>query len=139
MVFTRCVDRLDAAKGDIPWPEGAPISSDLTSGHIKAMVGSYDFRRGEFNHATQARRQRGSAFKPLVYAVALDRNYTPASIIVDSRISYQDRKQPWTPQNYERRYFGPTRLRKALTHSRNVVTVKMAGALGMNYLITYIS
>ena len=88
MVFTRCVDRLDAAKGDIPWPEGALISSDLTSGHIKAMVESYDFRCGQFNHATQARRQPGSAFKPLVYAVALDRNYPPASIIVDSRISY---------------------------------------------------
>ena len=132
-------EQTGCGQGDIPWPEGALISIDLTSGHIKAMVGSYDFRRSQFNHATQARRQPGSAFKPLVYAAALDRNYTPASIIVDSRVSYQDRKQSWTPQNYERRYFGPTRLRKALTLSRNVVTVKMAAALGMDYLTTYIS
>ncbi len=103
------------------------------------MVGSYDFRRSQFNHTTQARRQPGSAFKPLVYAAALDRNYTPASIIVDSRVSYKDGRRTWTPQNYERRYFGPTRLRKALTHSRNMVTVKMAAALGMDYLTMYIS
>lgn len=132
-------EQTGCGQGDVPWPEGALISIDLASGHIKAMVGSYDFRRSQFNHATQARRQPGSAFKPLVYAAALDRNYTPASIIVDSRISYEDTKQRWTPQNYERRYFGPTRLRKALTHSRNVVTVKMAAALGMNYITTYIS
>ena len=123
---------------DTPWPEGALIAIELPSGQVKAMVGGYDFRLSQFNRATQAKRQPGSAFKPLVYAAALDQGYTPASIIVDAPISYRDNGRVWKPQNYERRYFGRTRLRQALSLSRNVVTVKLAAALGIPQLTSYI-
>lgn len=119
-------------------PEGALIAMDLPSGQVKAMVGGYDFRQSQFNRATRAKRQPGSAFKPLVYAAAVERGYTPASVIIDSPVSYWDHRRLWKPQNYEQRYFGPTRLREALTFSRNVVTVKMAERLGMKYLTSYL-
>ncbi|MGE0684718.1 MAG: penicillin-binding protein 1A [Candidatus Binatia bacterium] len=121
-----------------PRPEGALIAIDLTSGQVKAMVGGYDFHQSQFNRATKAKRQPGSAFKPLVYAAALERGYTPASVVVDSPVSYWDHRRLWKPQNYEQRYFGPTRLREALAFSRNVVTVKMAEQLGMKYLTSYL-
>jgi penicillin-binding protein 1A len=86
----------------------------------------------------QAKRQPGSAFKPLVYAAALDRHFTPASVIVDAPVSYSDNGRTWSPQNYEKRFFGPTTLREALTFSRNVVTVKLANAIGVRYLVRYL-
>jgi penicillin-binding protein 1A len=122
-----------------PQPEGALIAIDLASGQVKAMIGGYDFRRSQFNRVTQAKRQPGSAFKPLIYAAALDRGYTPATVVVDSPVSFWDHNHLWSPHNYENKYFGPTRLRDALTFSRNVVTVKIATRLGLKYLTTYIS
>ncbi len=121
-----------------PRPEGALIAIDLASGQVKAMVGGSDFQQSQFNRATKAKRQPGSAFKPLVYAAALAQGYTPASVIVDSPVSFWDHRRVWRPQNYEQRYFGPTRLRDALTFSRNVVTVKIAARLGLSYLTSYI-
>lgn len=123
---------------DAPQLEGALIAIDLVSGQVKAMVGGYDFRRSQFNRVTQAKRQPGSAFKPLIYAAALDRGYTPATVIIDAPVTYWDRRRRWSPQNYEEKYFGPTRLREALTFSRNVVTVKVASRLGLKYLTSYI-
>lgn len=121
-----------------PLLEGALLAIDPHTGYVRAMVGGYDFERSHFNRAVQARRQPGSAFKPLVYAAALDRNFTPASVIVDEPISYNDNGRIWSPQNYEKRYYGPTSLREALTHSRNVVTVKLADRIGIKYLIDYL-
>lgn len=119
-------------------PEGALIAIDVTTGYVKAMVGGSDFQRSQFNRVTKAKRQPGSAFKPLIYAAALEHGYTPASVIVDSPVSYWDHRRIWSPQNYEQQYFGPTRLRDALTFSRNVVTVKMAARLGLKYLTSYL-
>ena len=121
-----------------PLVEGALVALDPTTGEIKAMVGGYDWERSQFNRAVQAARQPGSAFKPLVYAAALDHNYTPASIIVDGPISFADNNRVWAPQNYERKFYGPTTLRDALTFSRNVVTVKVAVNIGLKYLIRYL-
>ncbi len=118
--------------------EGALIALDPHTGHVKAMVGSYDFDRSQFNRATQAKRQPGSAFKPLVYAAALDRNFTPASVIVDEPVFFHDHGRTWSPKNFENRYFGPTTLRTALTFSRNVVTVKLADRIGIRYLVNYL-
>lgn len=124
---------------DSPEVEGALVSLDLASGRVNALVGGYDFNRSQFNRATQARRQPGSAFKPIVYAAALDRGYTPATVILDEPISFRGpgRGQWWTPHNYENRFFGPTTLRDALTFSRNVVTVKIANGIGISYLNRY--
>lgn len=123
---------------DGPPVEGALIAMDPRTGHVKALVGGYDFGRSQFNRAIQAKRQPGSAFKPLIYAAALDRNFKSTSIIVDEPVSYRDNDRIWSPQNFEKKYFGPTTLREALKHSRNVVTVKLANAIGVGYLVKYL-
>ncbi len=122
-----------------PDSEGAFLALDANTGYVRAMVGGYDYSRSQFNRAVQAFRQPGSAFKPLVYAAAFDHGYTPASIVVDSPISFEDGSNKiWKPENYEQEFRGPTRLREALVHSINVVTVKVAQDIGLSYLISYL-
>jgi penicillin-binding protein 1A len=121
-----------------PPVQGALIALDPASGDVKALVGGYDFDSSQFNRATQGARQPGSAFKPLIYAAAMDRNFTPATIIVDEPISFQDHNSIWMPQNFENKFFGPTTLRDGLTFSRNVVAVKLATRVGLKYLVKYI-
>jgi penicillin-binding protein 1A len=121
-----------------PAVQGAFLALEPGTGAVKVLIGGYDFDSSQFNRAVQGARQPGSAFKPLIYAAALDRNFTPASIIVDEPISFQDHNAVWAPHNYEEKYFGPTTLREALTFSRNVVTVKLATRVGMKYLVKYI-
>jgi penicillin-binding protein 1A len=117
--------------------EGALICFDLETGYVKAMVGGRDFKKSQFNRVTQARRQTGSAFKPIVYASALDKGFTPASIIIDSPIIFDWGDRIWTPQNFEGKFSGPTTLRNALTFSINVVTVKIAQEVGIEYIKDY--
>jgi penicillin-binding protein 1A len=119
--------------------QGALIVLDPQSGYIRAMVGGRDFSQSQFNRAIQARRQAGSAFKPVVYAAALDKGFTPATLLIDEPFSYEDvpGKEPWEPQNFDREFWGPLTVRKALTFSRNVVTVKVAQTIGVDYLIDY--
>jgi len=122
-----------------PDVEGAFLAMEANTGYVRAMVGGYDYARSQFNRAVQAYRQPGSAFKPLVYAAAFDHGYTPASIVVDSPIVYDDGSNKiWKPENYEQEFRGPTRLREALVHSINVVTVKVAQDIGIGYLISYL-
>jgi penicillin-binding protein 1A len=117
--------------------EGALVCFDLETGYIKAMIGGRDFKRSQFNRATQAQRQTGSAFKPIVYASALDKGYTPASIIIDSPIIFEWGDKKWKPKNFEEKFLGPTTLRNALTHSINIVTVKIAQDIGIEYIKDY--
>ena len=119
--------------------QGALIALEPQSGFILAMVGGRDFSSRQFNRAIQAKRQAGSAFKPIVYAAALDKGMTPASIIKDEPFSFVDvpGKEPWAPQNFDREFWGPVTLRKALTFSRNVPTVRIAQIIGLDYLIDY--
>ncbi len=118
--------------------QGAGVVLDPTTGDVLALVGGTNFRSTQFNRATQARRQPGSAFKPFVYAAALDDRYTPATIIVDAPVAFPDNDGVWAPQNYDNRFFGPTTLRDALTFSRNVPTVKLAQQLGLKRLIPFV-
>jgi len=114
------------------------IALDPKTGHVKAMVGGRDYAESEFNRATQAKRQPGSAFKPFIYATAIDNSFTPADIIVDAPMSMEDKDgQTWKPENYEKKFFGPTSLRKALTHSRNVVTLKLLMKVGTSSVVSY--
>lgn len=118
--------------------EGALVCIDPFTGYIRAMVGGRDFTNTQFNRAVQAQRQPGSAFKPIIYAAALDRGYTPATIIVDAPVSFRmSRNKLWEPQNYDEKFMGPITLRTALTLSRNVVTVKILQDIGINYAIQY--
>lgn len=117
--------------------EGALICFDIETGYVKAMVGGRDYRRSQFNRAIQARRQTGSAFKPIIYASALDKGYTPSSIIVDSPLVFEYGDKIWKPKNFDGKFRGPTTLRNALTHSINVVTVKIAQDIGIPYIRDY--
>jgi len=123
-----------------PKVEGALLALDVKTGAVKAMVGGYDFERSKFNRATQARRQVGSAFKPIVYAAAIEKlGWTPATIIVDAPISFSNpwNKTVWAPQNYDLRYLGPIPVRKAVEQSRNVPAVKTLQAVGLESGIEY--
>jgi len=120
-----------------PEVQGAIVVLDPTTGYILAMDGGYDFALSKFNRATQARRQPGSAFKPIIYAAALEAGYTLGDILLDAPIIYRDEEKAddWKPANYYQRFYGPTTLRKALEHSRNVVTVKLLDKIGIQRAI----
>lgn len=117
--------------------EGALICFDLETGYIKAMVGGRNYKKSQFNRTTQAQRQTGSAFKPIVFASALDKGYTPASIVVDSPVVFEFGNQKWKPKNYDDKFNGPTTIRNALAQSVNVVTVKIARNIGIDYIRDY--
>ncbi len=118
----------------VPQVNGALVAIEPSSGRVLAMVGGYSYSLSSFNRATQAERQPGSAFKPFVYATALEGDFTPASIVVDAPISFAGARpgERWTPENYSREYYGPQTLRRGLELSRNVMTVRLAQQVGMN-------
>jgi len=122
-----------------PKVQAALLCLETESGHVKVMVGGRDFKESQFNRATQSRRQPGSAFKPVTYAAAVDKGYTPATMIIDSPIVFQDTERDftWKPKNYKEKFFGPTLLRTALAKSRNVVTIKILRDIGIDYAIAY--
>jgi penicillin-binding protein 1A len=119
--------------------EGAFMAMVPETGKVLCMIGGRDFERSQFNRCTQAIRQPGSAFKPVIYSAALDKGFTEASILIDSPIVFDDHslKGPWKPANYDQQFWGPIPLRKALINSRNVVTVKLLSQIGVNYAINY--
>ena len=122
-----------------PLVQGALLSLDPTTGAIKAMVGGYDFERSEFNRAIYAKRQPGSAFKPIIFATALNLGFTPATIIYDSPVIFEDHQMEkvWKPENYEKKFYGPISLREALSHSRNVATVKLLKKVGIKNVMRF--
>ncbi|MEI6440569.1 MAG: penicillin-binding protein 1A [Alphaproteobacteria bacterium] len=117
----------------IPAVNGALVAIEPNSGRVLAMVGGYSFSLSSFNRATQALRQPGSSFKPIVYATALENGYTPASVVMDSPITIQGRDgEDWTPENYNKKYYGALQFRQGLELSRNAMTVRLAQGVGMN-------
>ena len=123
-----------------PLVQGALVALDPQNGMVRALVGGRSYQESEFNRAIQSRRSPGSAFKPIIYAAGLDRGLTPASIFLDNPIIYQnndDWDQVWKPRNYEQKFYGPTSLRQALVHSRNLVTIKVLRKIGIPYVINY--
>ena len=129
----------DLALEQEPKAQGALVSIESETGHVKTMVGGRDFKKNQFNRAVQSRRQPGSAFKPIVYAAALDKGYTPATTIIDSPIVFRDEVQDfkWKPKNYGKKFYGPTLFRKALAKSRNVITIKILQDIGIDYVMGY--
>jgi penicillin-binding protein 1A len=122
-----------------PIIEGALVAIDNQTGQVRAMVGGFDFSRSKFNRARQAMRQMGSTIKPIVYTAAIDRGYTPVSIIDDAPVAFPaGPNQPlYSPQNYDRTYEGRITLRRALEQSRNIPTVKVLDAVGPAVIIDY--
>lgn len=123
----------------LPEIDGAIVAMDPHTGRVLAMVGGYDFQRSQFNRATQAKRQPGSAFKPFVYAAALDDGFTPSSLILDEPfvIDQGVGLGKWRPANYTKKFYGPSTLRLGIEKSRNLMTVRLAQYVGMDRIVDY--
>lgn len=133
-----------------PWPvvlhqvpevQSSLLCMENGTGQVKAMIGGYDFTQSQFNRAVQAMRQPGSAFKPFIYAAALDspvKRYTPTTVIYDTPLAIEDDGgEIWRPRNERNRFYGPTLFRNALAYSRNIVTIKILDSIGVDYAIDY--
>lgn len=129
------------ALAQIPKVQGALVAINPDDGAIEALVGGFDFSLSKFNRAIQARRQPGSAIKPFVYSSALANGYTTASIINDAPVVFDDPglDKSWRPQNYSGRVYGPTRLREGLVHSRNLVSIRLMRAVGLDTARNFMS
>ncbi len=120
----------------LPEVEGAFVALDPRDGAIKALVGGFDFEKNKFNHVTQAWRQPGSSFKPFIYSAALEKGFTPATIINDAPLFFDagvTGGQPWEPKNYDGKFDGPMSLRRGLAKSKNMVSIRILQAVGAPY------
>jgi penicillin-binding protein 1A len=125
-----------------PQVESALISARPSDGAIFALVGGFDFDRSKFNHVTQAFRQPGSSFKPFIYSAALEKGFSPATVVNDAPLYFdasETGSEPWEPKNYDGKFEGPMRLRTALMKSKNLVTVRVMRAIGTQYAQDYIT
>lgn len=122
-----------------PVVEGSLIALDPKTGAIRAMVGGYDFARSEYNRAVLAHRQPGSAFKPIIYATAINQGMSPATVVLDSPVVYEEEEEDkvWKPENYGRRFHGIVSLREALIHSHNLATVRLLDKIGIRNVVDF--
>jgi len=135
------------AKGDwqimqLPDVQAAFVAASPVDGAIRALVGGFDFNRSKFNHVTQAWRQPGSSFKPFIYSAALEKGFTPSSVVADEPISISAEEtgsQAWEPKNYDGKYEGPMSLRTALAKSKNMVSIRLLKAIDPHYAQDYIT
>ncbi|SFC37624.1 penicillin-binding protein 1A [Marinospirillum celere] len=125
----------------LPQLEAALVAMETDSGKVTAMVGGFDFQQSRFNRAQQAARQAGSVFKPFVYLAALERGYTPATIINDAPVVFEDEalEDVWRPQNSSGTFYGPTRLREGLYRSRNLISIRVLNYVGISRAVNYVS
>ncbi|HMB57996.1 MAG TPA: penicillin-binding transpeptidase domain-containing protein, partial [Arenimonas sp.] len=124
----------------LPKAEAALVSIAPEDGALRAIIGGLSYSRSKFNRATQAQRQPGSSFKPYVYSAAFERGYTPASIVLDAPVVFKDRAgHVWRPQNDNATFAGPMRLREAMVQSRNLVSVRLLDAIGVDFARKYIT
>ena len=126
----------------LPEVEGAFVALDPRTGAIKALVGGFDPRRSQFNHATQAWRQPGSSFKPFVYSAALEKGFTPATVVNDAPLFFDAEatgSQPWEPKNYDGKFDGPMTLRTALAKSKNLVSIRVLQSTGVDFTQQWIT
>lgn len=126
----------------LPEAEAAFVSADPRTGAIYALVGGFDFNRKQFNHVTQAWRQPGSSFKPFIYSAALEKGFTPASVVNDAPlvVNLSDTGgELWEPKNYEGQFEGPMRLRQGLIKSKNLVSIRVLQSIGLDYAQDYVT
>lgn len=126
----------------LPQVESALVALDPETGAIRALVGGFDFNTNKFNHVTQAQRQPGSSFKPFVYSAALEKGFTPATIVEDAPLNFsagETGSKAWSPQNFDSTFDGPIRLRQALVKSKNMVSIRVLQTIGPNYAQDYIT
>jgi len=139
IVRTRMNDEGQWVLGQVPEVEGALVSIDPRNGWIRSLVGGYDFSRSKYNRVIQSKRQPGSSFKPFVYSAALERGFTTASLINDAPIVFDDPEleRTWKPQNFSEKFYGPTRMREAMVHSRNLVSIRLLRDAGLDFSREY--
>jgi len=120
----------------VPNVSGSLVAIAPSNGALTALVGGYDYYYSKFNRATQSKRQPGSGFKPILYSAALSKGYSPSTLINDAPVVFDDAglEQQWRPENYSGKFFGPTRLREALTHSRNLVSIRILRDIGISHV-----
>ncbi|MFQ5439709.1 MAG: penicillin-binding protein 1A, partial [Paracoccaceae bacterium] len=121
----------------IPEIQGGFMAMDVNTGRVLAMQGGFSYQQSVFNRATQATRQPGSSFKPFVYAAALDSGYTPATIVIDAPIQVKTPQGMWRPRNSSNKFYGPSPMRIGIEHSRNLMTIRLAQAVGMDVIAAY--
>ena len=139
VIYVKKIDENFFSLKQLPKINGAIVVMDPYTGRVLAMSGGFSFKRSEFNRATQALRQPGSAFKPFVYALALENDYSPSTLILDAPLVLdqgEDLKQ-WKPENYGKKFYGPSTLRTGLEKSRNLMTVRIAQNLGLNKIVNF--
>lgn len=134
-------DTGDWSLSQVPEVEGALVSLDPEDGAMRALVGGFDFDRSKFNRIVQGRRQPGSSFKPFIYSAALDDTFTPATLVNDAPVVFDDPdlEREWFPENFEEEFFGPTRLRMAMIKSINLVSIRILREIGIPYGREYIT
>ncbi len=128
--------------GQMPQVEASLLSADPKTGAVRALVGGFDFNRSKFNHATQAWRQPGSSFKPFIYSASLEKGFNPTSIINDEPIVFPASvtgSQAWEPHNYDGKYEGPMRMRTGLAKSKNMISIRLLQAIGVQYAQDYVT
>ncbi len=140
VIYIEPLDNYQYALAQIPEAAAALISLNPQNGAVNALIGGFDYFHSKFNRVTQATRQPGSNFKPFIYSAALNKGYTPATLINDAPVVFKDSYLEgfWRPDNYSGKFFGPTRLRKGLIKSRNLVSIRILRDIGINYAIDYV-
>ena len=126
----------------LPEVEGAFVAIDPRTGAVRAMVGGFDYAKNKFNHVTQAWRQPGSAFKPFVYSAALEKGFTPATVINDAPLFFDagsTGSQPWEPKNYDGKFEGPMTMRRGLERSKNMISIRILQSIGAPYAQNWIT
>jgi len=140
VVFVEQLSNEEYVLAQIPEAAGALVSLNPQNGAINALTGGFDYYHSKFNRVMQAKRQPGSNFKPFIYSAALNKGYTAATLINDAPVVFKDNYLEgfWRPDNYSGKFFGPTRLRKGLIKSRNLVSIRILRDIGINYTIDYV-
>ncbi len=137
IIYVKKIEGKNYSLKQLPKVNGGMVVMDPYTGRVLALTGGFSFKKSEFNRSTQALRQPGSAFKPFIYALALENNYTPTSLILDAPIVLDqgDDLKMWKPENYGKKFYGPSTLRVGLEKSRNLMTVRIAQDLGLTKII----
>lgn len=139
LIYLEPKDELNWQLAQNPYAEAALVSVSPRDGRILALVGGYDYFKSTFNRVTQAKRQLGSAFKPFLYSAALEKGYSPATVVNDAPVVFRDAalEDTWRPENFSGRFYGPTRIRTALTQSYNLVPIRVLQDIGVNHLVEH--
>ena len=139
LVYVKKTDKKNYELKQLPEVNGGIVVMDPFTGRVLAMSGGFSFKKSEYNRVTQAQRQPGSAFKPFIYALALENNFTPSSLVLDAPIVLEQGSdlKLWKPENYGKKFYGPSTLRTGVEKSRNLMTVRIAQEIGLNKIVNF--